>query len=143
VIELCSSFLRGRVSDTLIHLCISLVMQGLDPETRQQIWKAIDRVKEGRAIVLTTHSMEEADALTTRIGIMAAGELLCLGSQLRLKNLYGDGLQLKVTLESNADSEVVERFVRGRVCDTVRTLSSPGQRNQVFILVRCVEDQCV
>jgi ABC-type multidrug transport system ATPase subunit len=117
---------------------LSYLTQGLDPETRQTIWKVIDKVKEGRAIVLTTHSMEEADALTTRIGIMAAGKLLCLGSQLRLKNLYGDGLQLKVALESDAELEVAERFVRERVCDTVRTLSShgDGKRNHIFILSR-------
>jgi len=113
---------------------------GLDPETRQNIWRVLAKAKAGRAMVLTTHSMEEADALATRIGIMAQGSLLCLGSQLRLKNLYGDGLQLKVTLEPNSDPAATERFVRERICKNVRTMFSSAaqfnQRNQIYILPR-------
>ena len=53
---------------------------GLDPETKRSMWTLVDLAKEGRAIVLTTHSMEEADALCGRIGIMAYGKLRCLGA---------------------------------------------------------------
>ena len=56
---------------------------GLDPETRQGVWKIIERAKKDRAIILTTHSMEEADALCSRIGIMANGELRCIGTQVK------------------------------------------------------------
>ena len=52
---------------------------GLDPETKRAMWSLIDIAKAGRSIVLTTHSMEEADALCGRIGIMAYGRLRCLG----------------------------------------------------------------
>ena len=41
---------------------------GLDPNTRRFVWDYIMEIKEGRVIVLTTHSMEEADALCNRIG---------------------------------------------------------------------------
>merc|ERR1711998_513420 len=61
---------------------------GLDPETKMGVWRIIERQKEGRAIILTTHSMEEADALSTRIGIMAEGRLRCIGTQLHLKNKF-------------------------------------------------------
>ena len=40
--------------------------------------------------------MEEADALSTRIGIMAYGRLLCVGTQLHLKNKYGSGYKLTI-----------------------------------------------
>ena len=53
---------------------------GLDPETKRNMWALVEKSKRGRVIVLTTHSMEEADALCTRIGIMAGGELRCLGT---------------------------------------------------------------
>jgi ABC-type multidrug transport system ATPase subunit len=46
---------------------------GLDPEVRRLIWNIIHDAKEGRTIVLTTHSMEEAEVLCQRIGIMAKG----------------------------------------------------------------------
>ena len=53
--------------------------------------------KPGRAIVLTTHSMEEADILGDRIGIMARGTLRALGPSLRLKQRFGSGYQLSVS----------------------------------------------
>lgn len=55
---------------------------GLDPETRRQLWNILQECKKdkGRAIVLTTHSMEEADVLCNRIGIVNHGVLRCLGT---------------------------------------------------------------
>ena len=48
--------------------------------------------------MLTTHSMEEAEALCGRIGIMVNGRLRCLDSATRLKNAFGRGLELDVRL---------------------------------------------
>ncbi|KAJ1516702.1 hypothetical protein HMI54_008511, partial [Coelomomyces lativittatus] len=67
---------------------------GLDPEVRRLIWNIILEARKSKTIVLTTHSMEEAEVLCQRIGIMAKGTLRCLGSQLRLKQLYGSGFKL-------------------------------------------------
>ena len=60
---------------------------GLDPDTRRQLWNILQDCKKdkNRAMVLTTHSMEEADVLCNRIGIVNDGVLRCLGSQNRLK----------------------------------------------------------
>lgn len=44
---------------------------GMDPSSRRATWDIIEAAKKGRAIVLTTHSMEEADILGDRIAIMA------------------------------------------------------------------------
>ena len=80
--------------------------QGLDPETRRAMWSLIDIAKAGRSIVLTTHSMEEADALCGRIGIMAYGSLRCLGPSLHLKRRFGDGFRVEVThRDGGADAE--------------------------------------
>jgi ABC-type multidrug transport system ATPase subunit len=54
----------------------------------------ISEAKKGRAIVLTTHSMEEADILGDRIAIMALGRLRCLATSLRLKQRFGSGYQV-------------------------------------------------
>ncbi|TPX33602.1 hypothetical protein SmJEL517_g03582 [Synchytrium microbalum] len=67
---------------------------GLDPEVRRMIWTIINKAKVGKTIILTTHSMEEAEVLSQRIAIMAKGTLRCLGSPLRLKQLYGSGFKL-------------------------------------------------
>jgi ABC-type multidrug transport system ATPase subunit len=67
---------------------------GMDPVSRRQVWDIIERAKQGRAIILTTHSMEEADILGDRIAIMARGNLRCLGTSLRLKQKFGAGYQV-------------------------------------------------
>merc|ERR1711970_573538 len=70
---------------------------GVDPVARREIWKMIsDMVSNDKltpekrpSVVLTTHSMEECEALCPRIGIMANGRLRCLGSAQRLKSKFG------------------------------------------------------
>ncbi len=69
---------------------------GLDPEVRRLIWNIVNEARLGRTIVLTTHSMEEAEALCQRIGIMAKGTLRCLANPTRLKEVYGSGFKLYV-----------------------------------------------
>jgi ABC-type multidrug transport system ATPase subunit len=88
---------------------------GLDPETRASIWGIINRAKVGRAILLTTHSMEEADTLSTRIAIMAKGSVKCIGSPLHLKSRFGEGYQLKLNLRDpllNLD-DIITRHLCG------------------------------
>eukprot|EP00762_Andalucia_godoyi_P006164 ANDGO_01612.mRNA.1 ABC transporter A family member 2 len=70
---------------------------GMDPIARRQVWNMIEAAKAGRSIMLTTHSMEEADILGDRIAIMAKGRIRCLGSSLRLKNRFGAGYRLTFT----------------------------------------------
>jgi ATP-binding cassette subfamily A (ABC1) protein 3 len=61
---------------------------GLDIQARRQMWDLLDRYKEDRVIILTTHYMDEADLLGDRIGIMSEGRLICCGSSLFLKNRF-------------------------------------------------------
>jgi ABC-type multidrug transport system ATPase subunit len=83
---------------------------GLDPEVRRLIWNIISEAKSGKSIILTTHSMEEAEALCGRIGIMAKGTLRCLANPTRLKQLYGSGFKLFFnSLESS--TEEASKFI--------------------------------
>ena len=70
----------------------------MDPETRRFMWDYIASVRDGRALILTTHSMEEADALCSNIGIMIRGQLRALGSSQELKSQYGEGFQCTIRL---------------------------------------------
>lgn len=81
---------------------------GLDPEVRRSIWNTINEAREGKTIVLTTHSMEEAEALCQKIAIMAKGSLRCISNQTRLKELYGSGYKL-YTNSNPQDTEKVAR----------------------------------
>ncbi|PIN20632.1 Lipid exporter ABCA1 [Handroanthus impetiginosus] len=53
---------------------------GLDPASRNMLWKVVKRAKQNRAIILTTHSMEEAEHLCDRLGIFVDGSLQCIGN---------------------------------------------------------------
>ena len=53
------------------------------------VWLTEAEKANGRCMIITTHSMEEADVLCGRIGILHLGKLQCVGTQLRLKNRYG------------------------------------------------------
>ncbi len=65
------------------------------------------RCQERRALFLTTHMMEEADALCHRIGIITRGTLRTVGSQLRLKRDYGQGYRLSLSLAARAQKTLV------------------------------------
>ena len=61
----------------------------MDPEARRSMWDAIETVSANRSIVLVSHSMEECEALCTRIGIMVSGRMQCLGSTQHIKSRFG------------------------------------------------------
>ncbi|XP_071081907.1 phospholipid-transporting ATPase ABCA3-like [Haliotis cracherodii] len=68
---------------------------GMDPKARRQLWNVLSKVREcGRTLILTSHSMEECDALCTRIAIMVNGRFVCLGTPQHLKNKFGQGYTL-------------------------------------------------
>uniref|UniRef100_F6YMW2 ABC transporter domain-containing protein n=1 Tax=Ornithorhynchus anatinus TaxID=9258 RepID=F6YMW2_ORNAN len=72
---------------------------GMDPCSKRYLWKTIlKEVQEGCAAVLTSHSMEECEALCTRLGIMVNGSFKCLGSPQYIKNRFGHGYTVKIWL---------------------------------------------
>jgi ABC-type multidrug transport system ATPase subunit len=52
------------------------------------LWEVVKTNKEGRAIILTTHSMEEAEILCDRLGIFVNGQLVCIGSPKEITSRY-------------------------------------------------------
>ncbi|CAL6089113.1 ABC_transporter family protein [Hexamita inflata] len=77
-------------------LLLDEISTGLDPISRRKIWDVILRSKTDRSVLLTTHSMEEADTLSDRLAIMAYGVLRCIGSSSRLKRKYGMGYRIDI-----------------------------------------------
>ena len=71
---------------------------GVDPASRRALWTILAAARPGRALVLTTHHMDEADLLADRIAILAEGQLLCMGSPLQLKRTYCGGCVLFIYL---------------------------------------------
>ncbi|XP_077445156.1 phospholipid-transporting ATPase ABCA1 isoform X1 [Stigmatopora argus] len=70
---------------------------GMDPEARRFLWDCVlSMVKEGRSVILTSHSMEECEALCTRMAIMVDGRFKCLGSIQHLKSRFGEGYTVTI-----------------------------------------------
>ncbi|DAZ97518.1 TPA: hypothetical protein N0F65_009786 [Lagenidium giganteum] len=85
---------------------------GMDPVSRRFMWNVIADISTTRkesTIILTTHSMEECEALCTRVGIMVGGRMRCLGSVQHLKNRFGNGLMVELKLEQPTATEVETR----------------------------------
>jgi ABC-2 type transport system ATP-binding protein len=82
---------RLEVAQALLHqpqvLFLDEPTVGLDPLARQAIWEHLTRIRSltGMTIFLTTHAMEEADSLCTRVGIMHRGDIVVLDSPENLK----------------------------------------------------------
>jgi len=86
---------------------------GMDLNARRKLWNMLKKYKHNRIILLTTHYMDEADILGDRIGIMASGQLVCLGSSLFLKNRFGVGYNLTMVKKNNE--------VNSKVCEYLKT----------------------
>ncbi|KAK2981524.1 hypothetical protein RJ640_000095 [Escallonia rubra] len=84
---------------------------GLDPASRNSLWNVVKRAKQDRAIILTTHSMEEAEHLCDRLGIFVDGTLQCIGNPKELKARYGGSYVFTMTTSSSHEEEV-ENLVR-------------------------------
>ena len=104
---------------------------GVDPVARRFMWDIISEIcadEGGTTVILTTHNMEECEALCTRLGIMVGGYMRCLGSITHLRDRFGQGYQLELKL----------RYVR--VC-LARVYATAPMRRALSLslrLLRCV-----
>merc|ERR1711971_136407 len=100
----------------------------VDAGAKRHLWKVIKKRAPDQTVVLTTHSMEEAEALCDRIAIQVKGQLRCLGTPSHIKTLYGSGYQLELVCRvpsdnyasgsfSTAPSKAVVEFVQKEVCE--------------------------
>jgi ABC-2 type transport system ATP-binding protein len=94
---------RVLVAQALVHKPPVIVLDeptaGVDVELRQSLWKFVRRLNsEGHTIVLTTHYLEEAELLCTRIGMLKAGRIVALDSTRNLLETFS-GLYLKLRLD--------------------------------------------
>ncbi|XP_040176029.1 ATP-binding cassette sub-family A member 3-like [Anopheles arabiensis] len=86
---------------------------GMDPGAKRQFWDVICKVRStGKSIVLTSHSMEECEALCTRLAIMVNGEFKCLGSTQHLKNKFSKGFLLTVKV-ARGSTDAQQKRVAG------------------------------
>lgn len=82
---------------------------GVDPISRHNLWAVLSQIqKTGQCIVLTSHSMDECEALCNRLTIMVHGEMQCLGNITYLKQRYGQGFTLMIKLRMDNPEQIAE-----------------------------------
>ncbi len=82
---------------------------GMDPEARRFMWNVVAKIteKSQSAIVLTTHSMEEAEALSTKMGIMVKGGIFkCYGSSQHIRHKFGTGFVIEIKVRTLNENEL-------------------------------------
>ena len=103
---------RLEVARSLVHkpkiLSLDEPSSGLDPQSRRVMWELPRQIREesSTTMFLTTHYMEEADALCSRIAIIDAGKMIVLGSPTQLKREIPGSDIVSIALESLSDGLV-------------------------------------
>ena len=75
---------------------------GMDPEARRFMWSVIHKMStKGKksSVIMTTHSMDEAETLCRRMGIMVNGEFVCIGTANEIKEKYGYGFEADIRIK--------------------------------------------
>ena len=86
---------------------------GMDPEARRFMWGVIHRISLNRkksTIIMTTHSMEEAETLCKRIGIMVDGQFKCLSTADEIKEKYGYGYEISLQINNPNMQNLYEKY---------------------------------
>lgn len=87
---------------------------GVDPQAKRFMWNIVSKISTQRkksAVIITTHSMDEAEALSTKIGIMVDGSFRCFGSSQHIKDKFGTGYEIEFkirTLTEDETKQIVE-----------------------------------
>ncbi len=109
---------RALIAQALAHKPPVIVLDeptaGVDVELRQMLWEFIKKLnREGHTIILTTHYLEEAEALCGRVGMMKQGEIVALDSTANLLNKFA-GKKLRLTLGEVTLPTSIEALLRGQ-----------------------------
>lgn len=118
---------RLEIAQAVLHrphvLFLDEPTVGLDPVAREMVWRYVGRLAEaGTTIIMTTHYMEEADAMCSRVAIMNKGKIAAIGSPSELKaSVGGDGVTLDKVFEFYAGKTLENNETGERFRDVSRT----------------------
>ena len=88
---------------------------GVDPYSRRFLWALLKKKKAGKAMLLTTHYMDEADELADRKAILDNGKVRAFGTSGFLKKRFGIGYHLTLVLEVDNAIQAINRMVKKTV----------------------------
>jgi len=84
---------------------------GLDPESRRQLWHAVLAAKKSKSIILTTHALEEAEALCDRVGIMTRGLMRTIGTPTQLRMQFDQGYKFMLAVDKIENEAAANAFM--------------------------------
>ncbi|KPM09114.1 ABC transporter-like protein 14, partial [Sarcoptes scabiei] len=108
------SLLVSILSDTRLTL-LDEPSTGMDPNSKRALWNTIIKKfdpKGSKSSIMTSHSMEEVEALCTRLGIMSKGSLECLGNIQHLNTKYGKGYLLEIKIKADGDVTKIKNRIK-------------------------------
>ncbi|KAL0893030.1 hypothetical protein ABMA27_014684 [Loxostege sticticalis] len=136
----CSGGTRRKISTAVALLGDSPLVfldeptTGMDPASKRLVWSCISEgVAAGRSIVLTSHSMEECEALCSRLTVMVNGKLYCLGPLQHLKSKFSQGYTLIVKCKvdpdrdktvANVNQYITDNFSEAKLIETYLGIST-------------------
>ena len=100
-------------------LLLDEAFTGLDPKAKRSMWSFIHKMTtKGKkaSVIMTTHSMEEAETLCNRMAIMHNGEFICLGTAEEIKEKYGYGYEMEVRIRPLTE-EKFEKILKEKKLD--------------------------
>jgi ABC-type multidrug transport system ATPase subunit len=108
---------------TVSHFLL-ILKNGLDPIMRRQIWDIIHKIKKDRAIILSTHSMDEAQVCCQKVGIMKNGSFATIGTPFEICQAYSKRYNLTLKIDES-NRQIAETFI-------VATLPFVKYQQQIF-----------
>lgn len=104
---------------------------GLDPIARREVWKFMVELKrKGKTILLTTHYLDEAEAISDEIAIISSGKVLKVGSVSELKSSIGQSVRVDVSSGFSED-ELAKYGKVSRIGETLRVLTDERRANEL------------
>ena len=96
---------------------------GMDVIAKKQLWEFLKNYKDDRILILTTHSLDEAEYLGDRIGIMNEGRYICSGTSSYLKSKYPCGFNINILIDSKKSSS----FKRMELYNHLRNIDNSAE----------------
>jgi ATP-binding cassette subfamily A (ABC1) protein 3 len=96
---------------------------GVDVGGKREIWEILHGIRDMCSVIITTHSLEEADALATRVGIMNAGRLVQVGTPTELRNMVR---KLRIAVEPALSDEEFVHFKKNFVQSSGEVVRDPN-----------------
>ena len=127
---------RLLIARALVHkpdvLFLDEPTAGLDPQTRVNLWDILKVLHEsGQTVLLTTHYMEEAEALCDRVAVVDHGRVLAFGTQQQLKDEAGADTIVTVRFDADLPADFAER-ARLSALPGVTRVEADGDQLRVF-----------